>query len=356
MPAAAAAAAPARRGDWLGRACRWRDRLSVLRMALPLLARAGASWLAADDVTRRVERPCRRGCEHAGQGPTLRVAVGAARRSRRSTRRRTRRGAQPFVRVLARCSGRTATRRRSRCRPAAAPDVRRAGARVHRARTAGRCAPARWRASRRRRRRRGRRRSRRARSRPTAGVIAAVPWFALRTLLRTAAPALLSHDRRQRRGDGLQADRDGQPVVRPPGDGGAVRRPARAARCSGCSTSAWHSASRASHLSLVVERRRQAGAASQRRADRLAAREVAEAMPGARAATLLRGTVIREKRATFSLAPGQPPRPGRGHAVRGSGSRRRLDRHGPSGHDRERRRQRPPRRAAQFDDLPSRRV
>ena len=42
----------------------------------------------------------------------------------------------------------------------------------------------------------------------------------------------------------------------------------------------------------------------------LAAREVAAAIPGARAATLKRGTVIREKRATFSLAPGEPPRPG----------------------------------------------
>ena len=42
----------------------------------------------------------------------------------------------------------------------------------------------------------------------------------------------------------------------------------------------------------------------------LAAREVAEALPGARGARLLRATVVREKHATFSLAPGQPPRPG----------------------------------------------
>ena len=32
---------------------------------------------------------------------------------------------------------------------------------------------------------------------------------------------------------------------------------------------------------------------------------------------LLRGTVVREPRATFSLAPGQPPRPGTATAVRG---------------------------------------
>ena len=49
----------------------------------------------------------------------------------------------------------------------------------------------------------------------------------------------------------------------------------------------------------------------------LAAREVAEAIPGARDAVLRRGTVIREKRATFSLAPGQPPRPGLTTPVRG---------------------------------------
>ena len=34
------------------------------------------------------------------------------------------------------------------------------------------------------------------------------------------------------------------------------------------------------------------------------------ALPGARAATMLRSVVVREKRATFSVAPGQPTRPG----------------------------------------------
>jgi uncharacterized protein with NAD-binding domain and iron-sulfur cluster len=36
---------------------------------------------------------------------------------------------------------------------------------------------------------------------------------------------------------------------------------------------------------------------------------VTDALPAARDATLRRATVVREKRATFSLAPGQPPRP-----------------------------------------------
>jgi uncharacterized protein with NAD-binding domain and iron-sulfur cluster len=44
---------------------------------------------------------------------------------------------------------------------------------------------------------------------------------------------------------------------------------------------------------------------------------VAESIPGARDAVLRRGTVIREKRATFSLAPGQPRRPGVGTPVTG---------------------------------------
>ncbi|MQA31292.1 MAG: FAD-dependent oxidoreductase [Luteitalea sp.] len=41
----------------------------------------------------------------------------------------------------------------------------------------------------------------------------------------------------------------------------------------------------------------------------LAHEELLEALPAVRAARLLRGTVIREPHATFSLAPGQPPRP-----------------------------------------------
>jgi zeta-carotene desaturase len=65
----------------------------------------------------------------------------------------------------------------------------------------------------------------------------------------------------------------------------------------------------ASHLSLVAS-----GAEMLAREDApaliaRAVREVAEAIPGARQAGFVRGTVIREKRATFSLAPGQPPRP-----------------------------------------------
>ena len=65
----------------------------------------------------------------------------------------------------------------------------------------------------------------------------------------------------------------------------------------------------ASHLSMVSSAAATlAGVPSAELIDR-AAREVAESLPGARSARLLRATVVREKHATFSLAPGQPPRP-----------------------------------------------
>jgi zeta-carotene desaturase len=41
----------------------------------------------------------------------------------------------------------------------------------------------------------------------------------------------------------------------------------------------------------------------------IAHEELLEAIPGSRSSQLLRATVVREPRATFSLAPGQPQRP-----------------------------------------------
>jgi squalene-associated FAD-dependent desaturase len=49
----------------------------------------------------------------------------------------------------------------------------------------------------------------------------------------------------------------------------------------------------------------------------LAHEELLGAVPAVRAATLVRGSVIREPRSTFSLAPGQPPRPRTETAVQG---------------------------------------
>src|SRR5262249_25417977 len=65
----------------------------------------------------------------------------------------------------------------------------------------------------------------------------------------------------------------------------------------------------ASHLSLVASGADSLVAQDSETLIALAAREVASAIPGARDAVPRRGTVVREKRATFSLAPREPPRP-----------------------------------------------
>jgi hydroxysqualene dehydroxylase len=73
----------------------------------------------------------------------------------------------------------------------------------------------------------------------------------------------------------------------------------------------------ASHLSLVSSG---AGPLVDQSNDDLVAaahRELMEALPDVRAARLARATVIREPRATFSLAPGQPPRPAAETGIRG---------------------------------------
>jgi hydroxysqualene dehydroxylase len=66
----------------------------------------------------------------------------------------------------------------------------------------------------------------------------------------------------------------------------------------------------ASHLSLVASGADALVGVDDTTLVALAAREVAASIPGARGAVLNRGTVIREKQATFSLAPGEPDRPG----------------------------------------------
>ena len=65
----------------------------------------------------------------------------------------------------------------------------------------------------------------------------------------------------------------------------------------------------ASHLSLVSSGATRLTAMSQEQLTALARREVEDAFPAARAARLTHATVVREKQATFSLAPGQPARP-----------------------------------------------
>jgi squalene-associated FAD-dependent desaturase len=67
--------------------------------------------------------------------------------------------------------------------------------------------------------------------------------------------------------------------------------------------------SEASHLSIVSSGATALVGRTNEELAALAASEIADALPAARAARLVRTTVIREKQATFSLAPGQPQRP-----------------------------------------------
>jgi hydroxysqualene dehydroxylase len=145
-------------------------------------------------------------------------------------------------------------------------------------------------------------------------VIAAVPWFALPDLFAPPAPALEQTLEAARRTaaspivsvnlwlDGFVAD---EPFVGLPGR-----------------TMQWlfdkrHLLGPASYVSLVASG---AESVARRTNDDLVAAaltELVEALPEARSARLRRATVVREPRATFSLAPGQPARPRTETAVRG---------------------------------------
>ena len=65
----------------------------------------------------------------------------------------------------------------------------------------------------------------------------------------------------------------------------------------------------ASHLSLVSSGAEEVVSKGNEELIALAVKEVRDALPAARSAALVRGVVVREKRASFSVAPGQPPRP-----------------------------------------------
>ena len=65
----------------------------------------------------------------------------------------------------------------------------------------------------------------------------------------------------------------------------------------------------ASHLSLVSSGAESIVSLTNEELIELAVREVNDVLPAARGAVLRRGLVVREKRATFSVAPGQPSRP-----------------------------------------------
>jgi uncharacterized protein with NAD-binding domain and iron-sulfur cluster len=143
---------------------------------------------------------------------------------------------------------------------------------------------------------------------PISHVVAAVPWFALESLLAgdatPMAPIVAAASRMA-----------SKPIVtvnlwydRAVMDDVFVGLPGREMQWVFDKRRAFGEA--ASHLSLVASGADALVGADNATLVSLAAREVASSIPGARDAVLTRGTVIREKHATFSLAPGQPARPG----------------------------------------------
>ena len=150
-------------------------------------------------------------------------------------------------------------------------------------------------------------------------VIAAVPWHAFGTLFEDGIPAELESIARN------AAAMTAVPIVtvnlwydRPVFDGrelpfcGFVGRTAQwAFDRRGLTGTA------ASHVSVITS----AASGLSERADTaiidIITRDLAEAMPLARAATVTRATVIREKQATFSVRPGSPVRPEEGTPLPG---------------------------------------
>jgi hydroxysqualene dehydroxylase len=139
-------------------------------------------------------------------------------------------------------------------------------------------------------------------------VICAVPWFALRTLFGAAPPPELDPL------FNITARMEPMPIVtvnlwydRQVMTEAFVGLPGR--------TMQWVFDKRiafggtASHLSLVSSGASAIVSQNNDELSALAAREVESSLPGARGVWPVRATVVREKQATFSLAPGQPQRP-----------------------------------------------
>ena len=146
-------------------------------------------------------------------------------------------------------------------------------------------------------------------------VIAAVPWFAFADLFDEDAPLLAGIIRRARA-------MTSSPIVtvnvwfdRRVIDEPFVGLPGRAMQWVFDKQEAF--GEDASHLSLVSSGTSAIGGLTNAELIAVAVEELFDALPVAREARLLRATVVREPRATFSLAPGQPARPATETPVRG---------------------------------------
>jgi squalene-associated FAD-dependent desaturase len=287
----------------------WADRLSALRMALPLraarraLQRTGRVTAAVDDRDMTVSQWLRaRGqTEKLTEWLWAPLAVAALNQSPDEAR------AEPFVRVLAQMFGPDASASAlllpshplhlMYAEPARAFIERhggevRTGAPAHIAVDGGTVVGVEIRGER----------------IPAARVISTVPWNVIRTLFAEPAPPALASFI----ADAAAMDSEAIVTVnlwydRQVMEDAFVGLPGRAMQWIFDKRLAF--GREASHLSLIASG---ANALAAEDTDDLIARaaaEVAEALPGARTATLVRGTVVRERHATFSLAPGQPPRP-----------------------------------------------
>jgi hydroxysqualene dehydroxylase len=150
--------------------------------------------------------------------------------------------------------------------------------------------------------------------RPRA-VVSAVPWFALSELLDPAPSSLaVIVERATRMASSpiatvnLWFDR---PVLEEP----FVGLPGRAMQWAFNKRAILEDS--ASHLSIVSSGADALVDMPNEALGSLAYSELLEALPAVRAARLLRTTVVRERQATFSLAPGQPTRPATDTVVRG---------------------------------------
>jgi hydroxysqualene dehydroxylase len=146
-------------------------------------------------------------------------------------------------------------------------------------------------------------------------VVAAVPWFGLAGLFDGIPPALASVIDRAGRMVGspiatvnLWFDK---PLVNEP----FVGLPGREMQWVFDKRMIWGDG--AEHLSLVSSGAESIVGLPNDRLIALAHEELLESLPGARSARLVRGSVVRERQGTFSLAPGQPIRPSTATGLRG---------------------------------------
>jgi len=151
---------------------------------------------------------------------------------------------------------------------------------------------------------------------PAPVVVCAVPWFAMRTVFGSSVPPVLEPLVSR------AAAMTSKAIVtvnlwydRPVMDEPFVGLPGRDMQWVFDKRFAFGAT--ASHLSLVSSGADALTGQPSATLIERAAREMHEALPGTRAARLVRGTVVREKHATFSLAPGQPSRPGTMTPVQG---------------------------------------